>query len=105
LTRDGRPGAREARARIFSPRGPAFARVDGMGAIVAKVQDGHIRVDEATDLPDGTVVRLYLVDEGDDLDEECHRVLDDAIDQAAESAARGEAIPADDVLRLLDADG
>jgi hypothetical protein len=76
-----------------------------MSAIVAKVQNGRIRVDEPTDLPDGTTVQLYVVDQGDEIDEEERQALDDAIDEAAESVARGEKIPADEVLRLLDADG
>jgi hypothetical protein len=76
-----------------------------MSAIVAKVQNGRIQLDEATNLPDGTMVHLYVVDEGDDLDDQERRALDDAIEDSAESFARGEGIPADEVLRLLDAGG
>jgi hypothetical protein len=76
-----------------------------MSAMFAKVRNGRIQVDEPTDLPDGTTVQLYVVDQGDEIDEEERRALDDAIDEAAESVARGEKIPADEVLRLLDADG
>ncbi len=73
--------------------------------MVAKVRNGRIQLDEATDLPDGTMVQLYVVDQGDEIDEEERRALDDAIEEAAESVARGETIPADEVLRLLDAEG
>jgi hypothetical protein len=76
-----------------------------MSAIVAKVRNGRIQLDEATDLPDGTAIQLYIVDQGDEIDDEERRALDDAIEEAAESVARGETIPADEVLRLLDADG
>ncbi len=76
-----------------------------MSAIVAKVQNGRLELDEPVDLPDGTTVQLYIVDQGDDLDDEDRRALEDAIDEAAASVARGETIPAGEVLRLLDADG
>jgi hypothetical protein len=76
-----------------------------MSAIVAKVRNGRIHVDEPTDLPDGTTVQLYVVDQGDEIDEDERQALDDAIDEASESVARGEKIPADEALRLLDADG
>jgi hypothetical protein len=73
-----------------------------MSAVVAKVQNGRLKLDEATDLPEGTRVQLYIVDQGDELDDEERRALDDALEDAAASVARGEAIPAEDVLRLLD---
>lgn len=47
-------------------------------------------------------MRLYVVDQGDELDDEERRALDDALEHAAASVARGEAIPAEDVLRMLD---
>lgn len=76
-----------------------------MSAVVARVQQGRIRLDESTDLPEGTVVQLYIVDHGDELDEEERRALDAALEDAAVSVERGETIPAEDVLRMLDADG
>jgi hypothetical protein len=76
-----------------------------VSAILAKVDRGRIKLDEPTDLPDGTRVELYLVDQGDELDDDERRALDDALEAAAESVAHGEGIPADEVLRLLDADG
>jgi hypothetical protein len=75
-----------------------------MSAVVAKVQHGRLKLDEATDLPDGTLVRLYIVDQGDDLDDEERQALDDAIDEAAASVARGESVSAEEALRILDAD-
>jgi hypothetical protein len=76
-----------------------------MSAIVARVQNGRLELDEPIDLPDGTTVQLYIVDQGDDLDDEDRRALEDAIDEAAESVARGETISTGEVPRLLDADG
>jgi hypothetical protein len=89
------PLARESRLR-YAPR---------MSAVVAKVQQGRIKLDESTDLPDGTMVQLYIVDHGDELDENERQALDDALEEATRSVARGETIPAEDVLRMLDADG
>jgi hypothetical protein len=76
-----------------------------MSAVVAKVQHGRIHLDESTDLPDGTMVHLYIVDQGDELDEEDRQALDDALEDAARSVERGEMIAAEDVLRMLDTDG
>jgi hypothetical protein len=76
-----------------------------MSAVLAKVLHGRIQLDESTDLPDGTMVKLYIVDQGDDLDANERRALDDAIEDAAQSVARGETITAEDVLNMLDADG
>jgi hypothetical protein len=75
-----------------------------MSAVRATVQHGRIKIDESTDLPEGTTVQLYIVDQGDDLDDEERQALDAALEDAARSVARGETIPAEDVLRALDAD-
>lgn len=66
----------------------------------ATVHDGHLRVDEAVDLPENTEVELIAVpvDRGDDLDEEERCRLDDALDEAAAELDRGEGIPAHRVL-------
>jgi len=61
-----------------------------MPAIAAKIQHGRIQGDDRDDL--------------DDRDDEELHALDDAIDDAARSVARGETIPAEEVLRMLDAD-
>lgn len=75
-----------------------------MSAVLAKVRHGRITIDESTDLPEGTTVQLYIVDQGDELDEEERQALDAALEDAARSVARGETIPAEDVMRALDAD-
>jgi hypothetical protein len=67
----------------------------------ATVQNGRLIVDEATQLPDGTVLDLVLDDEGDDLDEDERRALDAAITKSLEQAAAGRVAPADDVLVRL----
>ena len=67
----------------------------------ATVQNGRLIVDEATELPDGTVLDLVLDDEGDDLDEDERRALDAAITRSLEQAAAGRVASADDVLGRL----
>jgi len=49
-----------------------------MQALKAHVRSGRIVVDEPTDLPEGTEVRLVLPDDGDDFDDDreaLHRAL------------------------------
>jgi len=67
----------------------------------ATVQNGRLIVDEATELPDGTVLDLVLDDEGDDLDEDERRALDAAITKSLEQAAAGRVASAHDVLGRL----
>jgi hypothetical protein len=67
----------------------------------ATVQNGRLIVDEATELPDGTVLHLVLDDEGDDLDGDGRRALDAAIAKSVEQAAAGRVVPVDDVLARL----
>jgi hypothetical protein len=70
-------------------------------SIVTKDQNDCIELYDATDLPGE-----------DEIDEEERRALDNALDDASESIARGEAIPAEEVMRplkdvkfLVDAEG
>ena len=53
-----------------------------MGAIMAKVKNGRLVLDEPTSLPEGAEVRLEVVD-GDDLDTgeraALHRSIDESI--------------------------
>lgn len=74
-----------------------------MSAVRATVRSGRLVLDEPTDLPEGSQVELFIVDAGDDLDDAERAALHAAIDAAAESAARGELVDADEVLRRLQA--
>jgi hypothetical protein len=65
------------------------------------IENGRIVVDERVDLPDGAEVRLSLVDEADDLDEEDRARLHAALDQAQTEIDRGEGIPATEVIAEL----
>jgi hypothetical protein len=73
-----------------------------MSTMIARVRDRRLVIDEPTDLPEGTLVRVHIVDEGDSLDDAERRALDDALEVAAASVEHGEAIPAEDVIRRLD---
>jgi predicted transcriptional regulator len=57
-------------------------------------------VDEPMDLPDGTEVEIAVADD-DDMTPEERAELDASIDRGMEQAARGEGIPAEEVLARL----
>lgn len=67
----------------------------------ATVHNGRLVLDEATGLPDGTVVDLVIDDEGDDLDDEQRVALQAAIETSLREAAAGQVSPASDVLTRL----
>ena len=56
---------------------------------------------EPVDLPEGTVVDLMPVDEGDDLDEEDRARLHAALDRSQRDFLAGRGIPAEEVLAGL----
>jgi hypothetical protein len=66
-----------------------------VSAIKAQVKNGRLVLDEATTLPDGAEVRLWIV-EGDDLDDEERAALHDAIREGIADAKAGRTINADD---------
>ena len=72
-----------------------------MSGIRAKVTNGRLIVDEATSLPEGTVLDLVIDDEGDDLDDKERETLHAAIERAWKSAKAGSLFPADQVIREL----
>jgi len=70
-------------------------------ALRARVHNGRLVLDEPVDLPEGTVVDLVPVDEGDDLDDAERARLHAALDAARAELARGESIDAAVVLDEL----
>jgi hypothetical protein len=70
-------------------------------SIRAAVIGGRLIVDQATSLPEGTVLDLVLDDEGDDLDLNERRKLDAALDDGLDEAARGETRHAKEILDEL----
>jgi hypothetical protein len=65
-----------------------------MSALKARVENGRLRLDEPTELPEGRVVELVPVDEvlaegGDDLDDVERAALHQSIDESIEDEATG----------------
>jgi len=65
-----------------------------MSAMKARVENGRLRLDEPTDLPEGRIVELIPVDEvlaegGDDLDDGERAALHQSIDESIEDEAAG----------------
>jgi hypothetical protein len=94
----------------FSPRccvhGPGGARRDiiwDMQAFKAHVRSGRIVVDEPTDLPEGTELRLVVVEEGDDFDDQEGMALHQALARGSADIAAGRTADAMEFLASLDA--
>jgi hypothetical protein len=96
---DARTAVRRSRKRDtligMHVRGGAEAQerepryLHGMSALKARVENGRIKLDEPTDLPEGQIIELIPLDEviatdGDDLDDAeraaLHRSIDESID-------------------------
>lgn len=73
-----------------------------MKTLRARVVNGTLVPEQPTTLPEGAVVDLAVVDEGDDLDDEDRAALHAAISRSWDSLRAGHAIPAAEVLRELD---
>lgn len=65
------------------------------------MRDGHLVLHEPVDLPEGTVVDLMPVDEGDDLDDEDRARLHAALDRSQRDFLAGRGIPAEEVVPQL----
>ncbi len=77
-----------------------------MSALKARVENGRLRLDEPTDLPEGEVVELVPVDEilahgGDYLDDEERKQLHAAIQESIEQMKAGHLVDADEALAEL----
>jgi hypothetical protein len=72
-------------------------------ALRATVMNGHLVLHEPVDLPEGTVVDLMPVDDGDDLDDDDRARLHAALDRSQKDFLAGRGIPAEEVLAELHA--
>jgi hypothetical protein len=63
---------------------------DGMMPLRARVENGRLRLDEPTALPDGTELDLVIDDEGDDLTEHERQALHETLLRSWTSAQAGE---------------
>lgn len=67
----------------------------------ARVKAGRLVLDEPTELPEGTVVTLRVVDDDDDLSVEERERLHDALDEAWKSVRAGHSQPASALLNAI----
>ena len=72
-----------------------------MPALKARVENGRLRLDEPTDLPEGTVVPLEIADDWDDLDDEERAALHAAIEQAERELDAGRVVSEDELWARL----
>ena len=72
-----------------------------MKTLQAYVRQGRLILDEATDLPEGTVIDLAVADAGDELDDAERAALHDALARSWTSAQAGKTRPAEDILAEL----
>ncbi len=67
----------------------------------ARVRGGRVVVEDTIDLPEDTEIRLLVIDDEDELDEEDRARLHAAIEESQAQIDRGETIPLDQVLADL----
>ena len=65
-----------------------------MTPLRARVQNGRLRLDQPTALPDGTELDLVIDDEGDDLTELERQALHETLSKSWTSAQEGKLRPA-----------
>jgi hypothetical protein len=68
-----------------------------MLAIKVRVENGRLRLDEPTSLPDGAEVELFIVG-GDDLGEEERALLLASLDRALKDEEAGRTVDVEDFL-------
>lgn len=85
--------------RLAGPGGKPYS--SAMTPLRARVEKGRLVLDEATTLPEGTVVQLVADDEGDDLTDEERRALHEALSASWKSAEAGHLRPASEILNEL----
>jgi hypothetical protein len=66
-----------------------------VNALKAHVKNGRLVLDEPTTLPEGSEIRLWVV-EGDDLDDEDRLALHEAIREGLDDAKAGRTIDAEE---------
>jgi hypothetical protein len=86
--------------RLADQRAKPYA-YHAMHTLKAVVRNGRIIVDEPTTLPEGSELKLQLVDEDDGLDDEERAALHRSLEIGHAQAQRGEGRPAADVIRDL----
>ena len=77
-----------------------------MPALKARVENGRIKLDEPTDLPEGQIIELVPLDEvllngGDHLDDAERAALHESIREGIEDMKAGRTFDADEVMAEL----
>lgn len=70
-----------------------------MQPLKAHVKNGRLVMDEPTDLPEGEVVELVLIDDG--MDDDDRAALHESIRESIEQMERGELIDGEEALARL----
>jgi len=63
-----------------------------MSALKVRVENGRIKLDEPTDLPEGTELYLVPADSGDELDDEERAALHASIEEAERELDEGKVV-------------
>jgi hypothetical protein len=74
---------------------------DDMSALNARVENGPLKLDEPTDLPEGTVVPLEIADDWDDLDDAERAELHEAIREGIDDMEAGRTVDAKEAIAEL----
>jgi hypothetical protein len=69
-----------------------------MSTLHARVQGGHIVVDESTDLPEGTQLTLVMVDADDEMSHEERADLEAELERGRTAISAGHGIAGDELL-------
>jgi hypothetical protein len=72
-----------------------------MTPLRARVQNGRLRLDQPTGLPEGTELDLVIDDEGDDLTEHERQALHETLSRSWTSAQAGRRRPAGEIIGEL----
>jgi hypothetical protein len=72
-----------------------------MSALKVRVENGRIKLDEPTDLPEGTELYLVPADGGDDLDDEERAALHASIEEAERELDAGQVVTEEELWARL----
>jgi hypothetical protein len=72
-----------------------------MSVLKAHVENGRVVLDDPMDLPDGTLLKIVPMDDGDDLDDEERAELHAALDEAEEDILAGRVVTEEEVWATL----
>ena len=73
-----------------------------MKTLRTRVVNGAFVPEQPTTIREGSIVDLAVIDEGDELDDDERAALHLAISDSWKELRRGDAVPAEEVLRDLD---